>query len=77
MLLDGLALALIAGCTAYEGVEDWENPLQFDYPGNISTIFLWLIGLQLAVFGLILVIANAAAFEAIPTVEHIGRTFHC
>lgn len=74
MFLDAFALALIAFCTAYEGYEDWLNPLHVYYPYNIITIFFWIIGLCLAVGGLLFVIVNAASFETLPVVEHIGKT---
>lgn len=73
MLLDSIALAIIAASTAYEGYEDWLHPLHIYYPLNIITIFFWISGLFLAVVGLFLVIANAANFETIPIVEHIGK----
>ena len=74
MLLDAIALALIAASTAYEGYEDWIYPLHIYYPLNVITIFFWIIGLTLAVGGLFLVIANAANFENLPLVEHIGNS---
>jgi hypothetical protein len=72
MFLDAFALALIAYCTAYEGYEDWLNPLHVHYPYNIITIFFWIIGLCLAVVGLLLIIVNAASYETLPLMEHIG-----
>jgi hypothetical protein len=72
MFLDAVALALIACSTGYEGYEDWLNPLHVYYPYNIVTIFLWIIGLTLAIVGLIFVIANAASYETLPIAEHIG-----
>mmetsp|Transcript_13319 Transcript_13319/g.20041 ORF Transcript_13319/g.20041 Transcript_13319/m.20041 type:complete len:295 (-) Transcript_13319:62-946(-) len=72
MVIDGVGLGIIAGCTTFEGFDDWDDPLGSYFHDNIRSIFFWLVGLNLAVGGLLLLIINTAAFESLPAMEHLG-----
>lgn len=72
MLIDGIGLALIAACTVFEGYDDWNDPIRLHLKDNAEAVFLWFTGLNLAVGGLLFLIANAASFETIQYFEYLG-----
>ena len=72
MLIDTVGLVIIAICTIFEGIDDWQAPLSDYYHDNVASVFFWLSGLNLAIGGLILLAINAMALETLPEWEHLG-----
>jgi hypothetical protein len=74
MLIDGIGLGMIAVCTVFEGIEDYQDALQAGATENPGTILCFVIGICLATIGLIALIFHAGSFEAVHAFEHIGMT---
>jgi hypothetical protein len=62
MLLDGVGLAVIAGCTIVEGMELWTNYFrEYVQPMNHPALAFWVCGRVSQVSGLLLLITYAAS----------------
>jgi hypothetical protein len=72
MLIDGIGLGIIAVCTLFEGLDDWDEYLRSGLTENPETIIFWFCGLLLAIAGLLFLIFNAASFEAVHDFEIVG-----
>ena len=70
MLLDGVGLAIIAGCTIVEGMELWTNYFrEYVQPINHPALAFWVCGRVSQVSGLLLLITYAAS-SAIGVLVH-------
>jgi len=74
MLVDGVGLGLIAGCTILEGRDLWTDYFQEHYAANLSSVAFWCSGRSCQVMGLILLIAHAASLQILPEIETAGMT---
>lgn len=72
MLLDGVGLGLIAGCTVLEGLDLWGDFFREHYPDNHGSMAFWLAGRSCQVMGLLFLMAHAASFQVLPQVEVSG-----
>ena len=72
MLLDGVGLAFIAGCTILEGFDLWKDFFGEHYDTNKASIAFWISGRSCQVIGLMLLIAHAASMMCQPEVERAG-----
>lgn len=72
MLIDGIGLGMIAVCTVFEGIEDYNDALYANSKENPSTILFFFCGIIMATVGLIFLIIHAMSFENMHDFEHIG-----
>jgi len=72
MLLDGIGLAIIAGCTILEGGSLWKDYFSEHVHQNTGSICFWVSGRSCQVLGLILLILHAATMQVQPQVERSG-----
>lgn len=72
MLLDGVGLAIIAGCTILEGIALWKEYFQEYAEWNVAAICFWLCGRASQVVGLLLLISHAASLQVVHELEQMG-----
>jgi len=74
MLVDGVGLGLIAGCTLLEGRDLWTDYFQEHASANQGSIAFWIAGRSCQVMGLLLLIAHAASLQILAEIESAGMT---
>lgn len=72
MLIDGIGLGMIAVCTVFEGIEDYNDALYANSKENPETIVFFFCGIIMATLGLVFLIIHAMSFENMHDFEHIG-----
>lgn len=72
LIVDGIGLAIIAGCTILEGAELWNSFFNEYATSNPSSLCFWFCGRFLQLAGLMLLIAYAATFQMFPELERGG-----
>ena len=60
MLVDGVGLAIIAGCTILEGYDMWKDEFNEYWDDNHLTIIYWISGRSFQLLGLMFLILHAA-----------------
>lgn len=84
LFLDGIGLAIIAGCTILEGIDLWNDFYNEYWEENSSSLGFWFSGRILQVTGIILLILHAASLQLMHEMEvsgmlmlTIGRVYSC
>ena len=72
MLVDGVGLAMIAGCTILEGMDLWNDFFSEHYASNHASMAFWVSGRSCQVLGLLALIAHAATLQIQPELERAG-----
>lgn len=72
LLIDGVGLAMIAGCTILEGFDLWLDFFNEHWETNSSSLGFWLCGRFLQLSGLLLLIVHAASFQIFHEFEQAG-----
>jgi hypothetical protein len=72
LLVDGVGLAMIAGCTILEGFDLWIDFFNEHWEANSSSLGFWLCGRFLQLSGLLLLIIHAASFQMFHEFEQAG-----
>ena len=44
IIVDGVALAIIAACTLFDAYHEWRDTFQYHYDENYQCLTLWITG---------------------------------
>ena len=72
LIVDGVGLAIIAGCTILEGMDLWKDFFNEYYDSNFPMLSFWFSGRFCQLIGLVLLISFAASFQIFPELERCG-----
>eukprot|EP01041_Mallomonas_annulata_P004993 gene4993-9982_t len=72
LVIDGIGLAVIFVCVVLEGFQEWDDIYGDQLNGNEEAMIFWISGIIFALFGLLLLLINAASLESLPNFENFG-----